>query len=155
MITRLNGQAPSGGGCPASGYSGSTVVTSPDTSVASGSCYVYAITGTDKVGNSDSATSSPVLVDTSAPTDPVFVSISGVGTSQYYTGSGTTIYFAPGADNTNQFTLTASSNDPQSGVTYSFPHISGFTETPGSGPGQERYVASNPTAVAASRGGAT
>ena len=52
----------------------------------------------------------------------------------------------PGADSTNQFTLTASSNDPQSGVTDGFPHISGFTETPGAGPGQERYVASSPTA---------
>src|SRR5207247_6723526 len=113
-----------------SGYSGATVVTSPDTTVVSGNCYVYSITGTDKVGNSDSATSSPVLVDTSAPTDPVFVSISGVGTSQYYTGSGTTIYFKPGADNTNQVPLTAPSTDPHTGVTYRVPHISGYTQTP-------------------------
>src|SRR5207247_2126991 len=52
VLTRSNGQAPSGGVCPASGYSGSTVVTSPDVTVVSGNCYVYSITGTDKVGNS-------------------------------------------------------------------------------------------------------
>src|SRR5205823_9689156 len=122
VITRSTGQAPSSGVCPASGYSGSTVVTSPDTGVVSGDCYVYTLTGTDKVGNSDSTTSSPVLVDTSAPSNPTFVSISGAGTSQSYTGRGTTIYFGPGADNTNQFTLTASSCDAQSGVPSDFPH---------------------------------
>jgi len=56
------------------------------------------------------------------------------------------LFRSPGADSTNQFTLTASSTDAQSGVSYSFPHIAGFTESPGAGPGEERYVASSPTA---------
>ena len=69
VITRSAGQAPliPGVSCPASGYSGSTVVTSPDSTVTDGQCYVYTLTGTDNVGNAVSVTSSPVLVDTSSP----------------------------------------------------------------------------------------
>ena len=67
VITRSNPQAPTipGVSCPAGGYSGSTVVTSPDTVATDGMCYVYTLTGTDNVGNAATVTSSPILVDTS------------------------------------------------------------------------------------------
>ena len=71
MITRSNAQAPSSPGvCPAGGYTGSTVVTSPDTVPTDGQCYVYTLTGTDRVGNATSVASSPILVDTTAPSTP-------------------------------------------------------------------------------------
>ena len=67
VITRSNAQTPTvpGAACPASGYTGSTVVTSPDTVPTDGMCYVYTLTGTDNVGLTTSVTSSPILVDTS------------------------------------------------------------------------------------------
>src|SRR5262249_54895601 len=40
-ITRSAGQSPVAGVCPGSGYTGSTTVTSPDTGVVNGQCYVY------------------------------------------------------------------------------------------------------------------
>ena len=68
VITRSNAQTPTvpGAACPTSGYTGSTVVTSPDTVPTDGMCYVYTLTGTDNVGNTASVVSSPILVDTSA-----------------------------------------------------------------------------------------
>src|SRR6202011_5301263 len=67
-ITRSNAQAPSSPGvCPGSGYTGATTVTSPDTVPTDGQCYVYTLTGTDKVGNVSNASSSPILVDTTPP----------------------------------------------------------------------------------------
>ena len=70
MITRSNAQAPAipGVSCPATGYSGATVVTSPDTVPTDAMCYVYTLTGTDHVGNAATVTSSPILVDTSTTT---------------------------------------------------------------------------------------
>ena len=67
MITRSDGQDTSGGVCPASGYTGSTVVTSPDTVPAANKCYVYTLTGTDNVGNTASVSSSPIEVNQVAP----------------------------------------------------------------------------------------
>ena len=67
-ITRSNPQAPSSPGvCPAGGYTGSTVVTSPDTVPTDGQCYQYTLTGTDHVGNTHTTPSSPILVDTTVP----------------------------------------------------------------------------------------
>src|SRR5207244_2428695 len=41
VITRSNGQSPIGGVCPAVGtFTGATVVSSPDTGVVNGQCYV-------------------------------------------------------------------------------------------------------------------
>ena len=90
-ITRSNGQAPTAGVCPASGYTGSTVETSPDTTVVNGQCYVYTLTGTDNVGNVATVATSPVLVDTTAPADALTLnSASGAfksGTTVYYRGT--------------------------------------------------------------------
>ena len=65
-ITRSNAQSPSGGVCPTGVYPGATPVTSPDTGVTNG-CYKYTLTGTANDGASNSVTSGPVLVDTTAP----------------------------------------------------------------------------------------
>src|SRR5262249_11093713 len=43
VITRSAGQTPVSNSCPGSGYTGSTVVTSPDTGVVDGQCYVYTL----------------------------------------------------------------------------------------------------------------
>ena len=71
-LTRSNAQLPSSAGvCPAGGYSGATVVAgASDTVPTDGRCYVYTLTGTDNVGNTATATSSPVLVDTTVPSTP-------------------------------------------------------------------------------------
>ncbi|HEX3805677.1 MAG TPA: Ig-like domain-containing protein [Gaiellaceae bacterium] len=92
VITRSNGQAPSAGVCPGSGYTGSTVVSSPDATVANGQCYVYTLTGTDNVGNTVSVTSSPVLVDTTAPVDALTLTGSSGGVYK----SGGTVYYNGG-----------------------------------------------------------
>ena len=90
VLTRSNGQSPIGGVCPAVGtFTGSTVVSSPDTGVVNGQCYVYTLTGTDNVGNTASlATTNAVLVDTRAPTD-AFTLTAATGAFK----SGTTIYY--------------------------------------------------------------
>ncbi len=70
VITRSNAQAPvSPGVCPAVGtFTGSTVVTTPDTVPTAGQCYVYTLTGTDNVGNPATVTTTnAILVDTTAP----------------------------------------------------------------------------------------
>ena len=117
VITRSSPQAASNGICPGSGYTGSTVVTSPDTVPTDGQCYVYTLTGTDNVGNVASiATTNPILVDTTPPSAPTLAF--SAFTSAY--AAGTTVYFKGGA--AGGFTVTPSSTDLQSGVaSYSYP----------------------------------
>ncbi|HZS25276.1 MAG TPA: hypothetical protein VFA30_09855, partial [Gaiellaceae bacterium] len=119
VITRSNGQSPSSPGvCPASGYSGATVVTSPDTVPTDGLCYVYTLTGTDRVGNTASVSSSPILVDTTAPSAPT-VTFSGLSAGNAYDNGSGTLFFRPSAGGT--FTVNASATDAQSGVaSYAF-----------------------------------
>ena len=114
VITRSNAQAPSSPGvCPASGYSGSTVVTSPDTVPTDGQCYVYTLTGTDNVGNTASVSSSPILVDTTTPSTPT-VTFSGLSAGNTYDNGSGTLFFRPSAGGT--FTVNAASTDAQSGI---------------------------------------
>ena len=87
VITRSNGQAPTAGVCPTSGYSGANTVTSPDTGVANGNCYEYTLTGTANDGTSTSVTSSPVLVDTAAPVTTITLNPgSSNGSGGWYKG---------------------------------------------------------------------
>ena len=66
-MTRSNPEAPSGGGCPAGGYTGSNAVSLPnDTVPVDGQCYQYTLTGTDRVGNTNTFQTN-VLVDTTGP----------------------------------------------------------------------------------------
>ena len=87
VITRSAGQAPSSGLCPASGYTGATTVTSPDTGIANGLCYVYTLTGTDNLGNTANVTSSPVLADTTAPTVIVTYPVASTTYGANWTGT--------------------------------------------------------------------
>ena len=114
VITRSNAQAPlSPGVCPGSGYTGSTVVTSPDTVPTDGQCYVYTLTGTDNVNNVATLASSPILVDTTAPSTPT-VTFSGLSAGNTYDNGASTLFFRPSAGGT--FTVNASSADGQSGI---------------------------------------
>ncbi|HVC87411.1 MAG TPA: Ig-like domain-containing protein [Gaiellaceae bacterium] len=137
-ITRSNGQAPIGGVCPVSGYSGATVVTSPDGGVASGQCYVYTLTGTDNVGNTATAVSSPVLVDTVAPTDAITLT-AATGAFQ----SGTTVWYKGNAAGSFKVrdTVTDSLSGPNSATFGTLTGGSGFSthttetiSTPAGGP---------------------
>src|SRR5205823_5635268 len=89
VITRSTGQAPSSGVCPASGYSGSTVVTSPDTGVVSGDGQERYVASSPTVGDGGAGTvtstngvgtpsaggfSFTIVVDGSGPTGGGFTS---------------------------------------------------------------------------------
>jgi hypothetical protein len=113
VVTRSAAQAPTSAGvCPVGGYSGSTVVTSPDTVPTDAKCYVYTLTGTDRVGNPATVSSSPVLVDTTAPAAPT-VGFSGLSAGNTY-ASGSTLYFRPSAGGT--FTVDAVGSDAESAI---------------------------------------
>ncbi len=121
VITRSNPQAPSSPGvCPATGYTGATTITSPDTVPSDGQCYVYTLTGTDNVGNTASVASSPILVDTTVPSAPALA----FGSFSNAYASGTTVYFKGGA--AGGFTVTPTSTDSESGIaSYSYPGLGG------------------------------
>jgi hypothetical protein len=121
VITRSGGLSPTSGICPTSGYTGSTVVTSPDTGVVSGKCYEYTLSGTSNVGQVATVTSGPVLVDTSAPVTTITLTpASPNGTNGWY-------------DGTNP-TFTLSTSDGGAGVQTTYYEIDGGTATvyPGS-----------------------
>ena len=62
-------------------------MTSPDTGVTNGNCYEYTLTGTANDGSSSSVTSSPVLVDTTAPVTSITLSPSSPnGTNSWFDG---------------------------------------------------------------------
>src|SRR5262249_31635933 len=52
------------------GFSGAVVVSTPSDAGLSNGCYRYTLTGTDKVGNTATATSAIVMVDTTPPSTP-------------------------------------------------------------------------------------
>ncbi len=126
VITRSNAQAPTSPGvCPASGYTGSTTVTSPDTAPTTGQCYLYTLTGTDNVNNTASVASSPILVDTTAPSAPA-LTVSESSPLSYV--SGTTLFYNAQGSNTAGFTVDGTSSDAQSGIQkLNFPTVTGMT----------------------------
>jgi YVTN family beta-propeller protein len=82
------------------------------TGLASGSCYQWTLTVTDNVGNtSGTSTSSWILVDSSAPTQP---SVTGTGTNVYQSAANNPVYFKGGA--TGTIALSSTSTDAQSGI---------------------------------------
>ena len=96
-----------------------------DTSLATG-CYRFAITLVDNVGNSGTAYSAAILVDTTPPPTPT---LSETGSGSYLAGS--TLFFRAGSLGT--LTLSASTSDPTSGIasiTFSGTPPSGWTMTP-------------------------
>ena len=122
VISRSAELSPVGGICPTSGYTGSTVVTSPDTGVANGKCYEYTLTGTSSAGQVSTVTSAPVLVDTTAPATTITLNpASPNGPNGWYDGTNPT------------FSLSASDTGG-SGVQTTYYEIDGGTATvyPGS-----------------------
>jgi hypothetical protein len=70
----------------------------------------------DKVGNLEATKSQQVQVDTSAPSAPLLTLSAGTGSAV----TGSTVFYNPAA--AGGFSLTASSNDPESGVaSYAYP----------------------------------
>jgi hypothetical protein len=122
VITRSSGLSPAAGACPSSGYTGSTVVTSPDTGVASGKCYEYTLTGISNAAQVATVTSGSVLVDTASPVTTITLNpASPNGTNGWYDGTSPT------------FTLSAT--DPGgSGIETTYYEIDGGTASvyPGS-----------------------
>ena len=104
-----------------------TTVTSPDSTVASGNCYLYRYTVADNVGNPVTYTSSNVVeVDTTAPNAPTL----SFGSFTNASATGSTVYFRTGV--AGGFTVTATASDLQSGIaSRSFPALgTGWSGTP-------------------------
>src|SRR5205823_6146959 len=114
----------SANGC--AGYGAPSDITGQTSyTVASGHCYRFTLTGTDKVGNSDSVTAT-VKVDTTAPSAP---SLAFSGLTNAF-ASGNTVYFESGS--TGGFTVTATSTDADSDVaSYAYPALTGLSHTAG------------------------
>jgi len=119
-----------GGVCGTTWTGATTLVGAPAqnffSGIASGNCYRYTLTGTDRVGNA-TAISTIVQVDTTAPTfgAPALV-LSDAG--PYAFTSGTTAYYNGATGTGSSITVTAPNvSDPISGVaSVTFPSPAGF-----------------------------
>jgi hypothetical protein len=102
-------------------------------------CYLYTLSGTDKVGNSASI-STIVKVDTSGPSAPS-VSLSSASGNTFV--SGTTVYINAQAGKSGSFQAAATSTDNDSGILkLNFPTLTGFSSGGGdtsSSPFQTTY----------------
>ena len=102
-------------------------MSSPDSTIASGNCYVYRYTVADNVGNPVTYTSPNVVkVDTTAPNAPTL----SFGSFTNASATGTTVYFR--TRRAGGFTVTAAASDLQSGIaSRSFPALgTGWSATP-------------------------
>ncbi len=89
-------------------YTSPTVITgTSNPPITGGYCYLYTLTGTDKVGNATSI-STTVKVDTTAPTNSL-----SLGTASHAFLSGTTLYYEGNA--AGSFTLVNAVSDANSG----------------------------------------
>ncbi len=87
-------------------------------------CYRYTLTGTDKVGNTISI-STTVKVDTTGPSAPSVTLSSATGNSYI---SGSTVYINSQAGKSGSFQASATSSDSDSGILkLSFPSPAGFS----------------------------
>ncbi|HEY7812780.1 MAG TPA: hypothetical protein VIC62_06045, partial [Nakamurella sp.] len=146
----------SGNTCSAYGAPATIAGTTAQT-VATAHCYLLTLTGTDKVGNAASITTT-VMVDTTAPSAPTGFAFSGL-TNSYYPGAGTIVYFKGGA--AGGFTATASgSADADTGIAgYNYGAIAGtgwanaagaYTFTAASPTGTSAITASNNAGLSSS-----
>jgi hypothetical protein len=124
-ITRASGTLTNNTCGTLSGSTPVTVIGGNDSATLPTGCYQYTLTGTDNVGNTATATSAVVMVDTTPPT----LTITTTGSGIYYSGSGTTVYFS--GTGSPSFTITAS--DPSTGInTTVFPAApAGWTKSTG------------------------
>jgi hypothetical protein len=85
-----------------------------DTGLASGYCYRYGVTATDRVGNAASESfSAPTVVDSSAPDAPT-LELSADAAGKLYVAAGGTVWFRAGSGGTLTIAVTAA--DTQTGV---------------------------------------
>ncbi|HEX6788597.1 MAG TPA: invasin domain 3-containing protein [Gaiellaceae bacterium] len=97
---------------------------------ADATCYHFALTGTDNVGNT-AATTFDVKVDTTAPSQPT-ITFGNLSAGNTYDDGAGTLYYRPSAGGT--FRVDASSTDAESGVqSYTFSPLTGFSSTNQSG----------------------
>src|SRR5581483_7783880 len=132
-----------GGVCGSFGsYSPVTLVGGADTTVTSGNCYRYQYKISDNVGNQSaaSAASADAKVDTTAPSAPG-LSYSALSAMS---ATGNTLYYRPAAG--GGFTVTASSSDGESGVSYSFPTLPAGWSASGTGAARSYTYTASPTA---------
>ena len=120
-----------------------------DTTVATGKCYRYRFTLSDRVGNQSaaSAVSAAAKVDSSDPATPALsLAESPADPDQYV--SGTDVYYRPGTSG-GSFSVTATTSDPETGVKHvSFPALAGVSGGGGndtSSPYSDTYTWSNTT----------
>jgi hypothetical protein len=109
-------------------------------------CYRYEYAVADKIGNQTTYLSPEIKVDATAPSAPALAF--SAPTNAYWSGSGTTVFYRPGAA-AGGFRLTATSADPAAGISgYAFPTLpTGWTSSSG-GSGIRNYAwsAANPVA---------
>jgi hypothetical protein len=124
---------PNGTGCGTTWTNPTTISATrtedASTGIATGNCYRYTLTGTDRVGNTASI-STIVRVDTTAPTfGSPELTFSTSGNNAYYSGSGTAVYYNGNTGTSSSFTVSAPNvADPESGIqNVIFPIFSGFT----------------------------
>jgi hypothetical protein len=92
-----------------------------DTVPADRTCYRYEYVVADKVGNQTTYVSSDVKVDATAPPAPVLTF--SAPTNAYWSGTGSTVFYRPGATG-GGFALTAVSADATAGISgYAFPTL--------------------------------
>ena len=114
-------------------------------------CYRYHYVVSDRIGNQTTYTSPDVMVDATAPPVPA-LSFSAIGNG-YWSGSGTTIYYRPGAAS-GGFRVTATSADTTSGTSaIGFPTLPAGWSSSSGGFGIRDYSwsAANPTAPSGSQ----
>jgi hypothetical protein len=97
------------------------------TGIASGSCYRYTLTGTDRVGNSADIQIT-VKVDTTGPSLGA-LALATSGPSAYYPGSGTSVYYNGTSGSGSSITVSApNASDADSGIAkVNFPSPNNFS----------------------------
>jgi hypothetical protein len=115
-------------GAPGSGgkYTSATAISgTSNPAIETGFCYLYTLTGTDKVGNAVSV-STTVKVDTTGPSSPT-VSLSNATGNTFI--SGTTVYISAQSGRLGTFKATGVATDAETGVaTIKLPSLTGFSK---------------------------
>jgi hypothetical protein len=109
---------------------GTDPVSPTSDTVADQACYRYRYVVQDLLGNSRTYTSADIKVDSTAPSAPTYAFSNF--TSAYWSGTGSTVFYRPGAGS-GAFMATTTSTDAASGiVSAALPTLgSGWTSTPG------------------------